>query len=168
MNSSEISIVKIPADSGEIPYDLLLMADESQEMIDDYLSRGDIFIAKFECKIIGVYVLIRTRPKTIELVNVAVEEPFQGRGIGKRLVGDAVEKAKRLGARTIELGTGNSGIGQLALYQKCGFRIIGVDRDFFLRHYDHKIHENGIQCTDMIRLSLDLESKKTFLEVRDR
>jgi hypothetical protein len=44
----------------------------------------------------------------------------------------------------------------LALYQKCGFRIVGVDLDFFIRHYPEKIYENGIQCRDMIRLSLDL------------
>lgn len=41
-----------------------------------------------------------------------------------------VDKTKRY--KTIEIGTGNSSIGQLALYQKCGFRIIGVDMDFFL------------------------------------
>ncbi len=40
-----------------------------------------------------------------------------------------VDKTKRY--KTIEIGTGNSSIGQLALYQKCGFRIIGVDMDFF-------------------------------------
>ena len=68
---------------------------------------------------------------------------------------DAVEEAKRKGYKTIEVGTGNSSIGQLVLYQKCGFRISGIDIDFFVRHYPEEIFENGIQCRDMIRLSQD-------------
>lgn len=36
------------------------------------------------------------------------------------------------------------------------FRITGIDRDFFIRHYDEEIFENGIQVIDMIRLSQDL------------
>lgn len=99
---------------------------------------------------------VPTRPDTIELVNIAVAEARQGQGLGKRLVLHAIEQAKLLGYRTLEIGTGNSSVGQLALYQKCGFRITGVDRDFFLRHYDEPIFENGIQVIDMVRLSQDL------------
>ncbi|MFC0472483.1 histidine phosphatase family protein [Halalkalibacter kiskunsagensis] len=33
---------------------------------------------------------------------------------------------------------------------------IGVDMDFFIKHYPEEIFENGIQCRDMIRLSQDL------------
>ncbi len=65
-----------------------------------------------------------------------------------------VDKTKRY--KTIEIGTGNSSIGQLALYQKCGFRIIGVDMDFFVKHYPAQIFENGIQYRDTVRLSQDL------------
>ena len=83
-------------------------------------------------------------------------EDQQGKGFGKQLVIDAIEVAKSRGYRTIEIGTGNSSIGQLALYQKCGFRITGVDIDFFIRHYPEEIFENSIQCRDMIRLSQDL------------
>lgn len=69
---------------------------------------------------------------------------------------DAIEQAKREGYQKIEIGTGNSSIHQLALYQKCGFRITGIDQDFFIRNYEEEIYENGIQCRDMIRLTLYL------------
>ncbi|MBJ4025620.1 GNAT family N-acetyltransferase, partial [Salmonella enterica subsp. enterica serovar Derby] len=78
------------------------------------------------------------------------------KGIGRQLVMHAIETAKAQGFKTIEIGTGNSSIGPLALYQKCGFRITGIDRNFFLRHYEKPIYENGMRCIDMIRLSLDL------------
>jgi ribosomal protein S18 acetylase RimI-like enzyme len=124
--------------------------------VKEYIKRGQCFVAEINGQIIGVYVLLPTRPETIELVNIAVDEKQQGKGIGKQLVLHAVENAKQQGYKTMEIGTGNSSIRQLALYQKCGFRITGVDRDFFVKHYPEPIFENGIQCRDMIRLSQEL------------
>lgn len=138
------------------PMELLLDADPSRELVEEYVGRGECYVAEEGERVIGVYVLIRTRPETVELVNVAVAGDRQGQGIGKKLVQHAIEQARHQGFRTIEIGTGNSGIGQLALYQKCGFRITGVDRDFFIRHYPEPIFENGIQVIDMVRLSQDL------------
>lgn len=140
----------------KLPMELLLLADPSREIIEEYVKRGECFVAVIEQQIIGVYVLLPTRPETVELVNVAVVEEQHGRGIGKQLVMDAIKVGKTKGYKTIEIGTGNSSIGQLALYQKCGFRIIGVDVDFFVKHYPEEIFENGIQCRDMVRLSQDL------------
>ncbi|MCJ8006424.1 GNAT family N-acetyltransferase [Lederbergia wuyishanensis] len=138
------------------PINLLLLADPSYELISEYISRGECFVAEENHNIIGVFVLLPTRPKTVELVNVAVAENFHGKGIGKQLVIDAIDRAKLKGYKTIEIGTANSSISQLALYQKCGFRITGIDKDFFIKHYDEVIYENGIQAVDMVRLSLDL------------
>lgn len=138
------------------PLDLLLLADPSRPIVEDYLRRGTCFVAAAEFRIIGVFVLLPTRPETVELVNVAVDETMHGQGLGKQLVLHAVHTAREARYKTIEIGTGNSSIGQLALYQKCGFRIVGVDLDFFMRHYDEDIYENGILCRDMIRLSMDL------------
>jgi len=138
------------------PMELLLLADPSQHLVEEYISRGECFVAEEEGSIIGEYVLLPTRPDTIEIVNIAVVEHSQGKGIGRELVNDAIRRSRELGYKTIEIGTANSSVGQLLLYQKCGFRIVGVDRDFFIRHYDEKIYENGIQVLDMVRLSQDL------------
>ncbi|MED0665023.1 GNAT family N-acetyltransferase [Bacillus badius] len=138
------------------PFELLLSADPSLEAVEKYVERGESFVAEQGGEVIGVYVLLPTRPHTVELVNVAVSEGQQGKGFGKQLVMHAIREAGKEGYQTIEIGTGNSSIGQLALYQKCGFRVVGVDADFFIRHYSEEIFENGIQCRDMIRLSQDL------------
>ncbi|WP_379159883.1 GNAT family N-acetyltransferase [Paenibacillus sp. sgz5001063] len=140
----------------ETPFDLLLLADPSKEIVKEYLGRGQCLVALINEEIIGVMVLIRTRPETIEIVNIAVQEDYQGMGIGKQLIGYSIVKAREEKVKTIEIGTGNSSVNQLMLYQRCGFRITGVDRDFFVRHYEEEIYENGIQCRDMIRLSLDI------------
>lgn len=139
-----------------LPFELLLLADPSRDYILEYVENGVIFVAEIEQQIIGVYVLLPTSPEIIELMNIAVREDHQGLGIGKQLVMDAVKVARKKGYTTLEVGTGNSSIGQLALYQKCGFRMIGVDTDFFVKHYPKAIFENGIQCVDMIRLARKL------------
>lgn len=140
----------------KVPLELLLLADPSIIIVEDYVAKGECFKAENEEQTIGVYVLLPTRPQTVEIVNVAVAEDHQGKGIGKLLVSHAIRIAKTQGYKTIEIGTGNSSIGQLALYQKCGFRIVSVDHNYFIKHYSEEIYENGIQCIDMIRLSQDL------------
>ena len=139
------------------PTELLLMADPSVNLVNEYVQRGENFVAEVSGEIVGVYVLLPTRPNTIEIVNIAVSEREQGKGIGKQLILDAINQSKKMGYKTIEIGTGNSSVGQLALYQKCGFRISGIDHDFFVRHYEDTIIENGIWCRDMIRLYQDLD-----------
>ncbi|WP_236634912.1 GNAT family N-acetyltransferase [Alteribacter lacisalsi] len=157
METQDVHIRKLEDDE-PLPINLLLLADPSEQIVKSYTKRGETYVAL--CgdpqEPVGVYVLLPTRPETVELVNVAAAEDRQGKGIGRQLVMHAIETAKRSGYHTIEIGTGNSSVGQLALYQKCGFTITGVDRDFFVRHYPEPITENGIRCRDMIRLSMDL------------
>lgn len=143
-------------DVSHAPLYLLYTADPSVEAVADYLERGVCFVGKIDGGIAGVYVLLPTRPFTAEIVNVAVDEKFQGRGYGKQLVNHAVDEARSRGYKTLEIGTGNPGMMQIALYQKCGFSLTHVDIDFFRRHYSEPIFENGMECRHMVRLSQDL------------
>lgn len=152
-----MNVYKIDSD---FPMDLLLLADPAEELVKAYLDKGQCYITKAGNKIIGVYVLVPLNNQTVELINIAVHEQHQGKGIGKELVLDAIEKSKELGYQKIEVGTGNSSINQLALYQKCGFRIVSVDKDFFKINYPEEIVENGIPCVDMIRLERILSTEK--------
>lgn len=138
------------------PLELLLLADPSEKLIQKHLKTGEVYICTIDNQTIGVYVLISTKPKIIEIVNIAVDENFRRRGIGKSLIAHAKTIARKMGAEILEIGTGNSSLSQLGLYQKCGFRIVGIDKDFFKRNYEDKIIENGIECVDMIRLSHNL------------
>ncbi|PRS81019.1 MULTISPECIES: GNAT family N-acetyltransferase [unclassified Bacillus (in: firmicutes)] len=141
-----------------LPMDLLLLADPSKEKVLVYVQSGSCYAAFHEEDVIGVYVLSSLSQHTVEIMNVAVKESWQGKGIGKQLIRHAIAEAKAAGFHRIEIGTGNSSIQQLALYQKCGFRLTSIDRDFFLKHYDEPIYENGIQCMDMVRLSLTFQA----------
>ena len=142
---------------GEYPWKLLLEADPSLKRVESYLKSG-LCIGGFENNdLIGVYVLLKKRPDQAELMNIAVDSRFQGKGYGKLLIADCVRRCREDGIKQLEVGTGNSSIDQLAFYQKCGFRINGVDQDFFVRNYPEPIVENGIPCRDMVRLQYELD-----------
>lgn len=136
-------------------YALLLDADPSKKHVDDYTQRGQVFSLS-DPELVGIMVLVPTRPDTLELVNIAVSEAHRGKGCAQKLIAFAFETAKKQGIKTVEVGTGSTGYEQLHLYQKCGFRMTWIDRDFFVRHYEEEIVDNGIVLNDMVRLSIDL------------
>lgn len=135
-----------------LPIDLLLQADPSEKLVRAYCAEGRCYVAEVEKSTMGVYVLLPLDAAAVEIKNVAVAEECRGRGLGKKLILHALAEAKGLGFPTVRIGTGNSSLGQLALYQKCGFRMVSIDRDFFTRNYPEPIIENGISCQDMVRL----------------
>ena len=134
------------------PYFLLELADPSRSMIDTYLATGHCFLARQAEKTIGVIVLNAINPGTIKIMNVAVAESKQGQGLGKRLLYFAEQWSRDQGYFRLRIGTGNSSIQQLALYQRQGFEIMGIERDFFTKHYPEPIIENGIPCRHKILL----------------
>ena len=140
----------------EIPYDLLLLADETTEAINKYINQSDIYVLKRDDEIIALYVLLPISSDTIEIKNIAVDKAFQGQGIGRRLLEDAIDRAKQTGFKKIILGTADAAIKQLYLYQKVGFEIYDIKHRFFLDHYPEPIYENGIQLKHMIMLQRDL------------
>lgn len=149
----EVSIEQ--TDEG-ISLDLLLLSDPSEEVINEYIHLCTKFVAKLDNAVVGALLLLRTRPRTAEIMNISVYEEYQNKGIGKKLIAAAIEYSKMDKIHTLEIGTGNPGVGQMMLYQKCGFRIIGVELDYFRKNHDEKIYENGIECRDMIRMQMEL------------
>ncbi|TKD68812.1 GNAT family N-acetyltransferase [Pseudalkalibacillus hwajinpoensis] len=137
------------------PFELLLEADPSIYKIKEYVEKGKCFIAVDKEVLQGVYILVAHTPNKAEITNIAVIEEERGRGLGKKLIQDALQRAKKLGMTSVEIGTGNSSIAQLALYQKCGFRICGIIQGFF-DDYPEPIVEDGIRCRDMIRLTYQI------------
>ena len=143
-------------DKESIPYDLLLIADPSIHNIDKYISDSVVYTADFKGQTVGCYVLYNVDKETTEIKIIVVDGKFQGKGIGTILLNDAIKRAKLRGIKKIIIGTGNSSIGQLYLYQKVGFRITDIKPDFFKINYNEPIIENGIECRDMIILTREL------------
>ena len=147
--------VIIQQTKNNIPIDLLLLSDPSEEVISEYINLSNNFIATYNGKIVGALLLLSTRPRTMEIMNISIYEEYQNKGIGKQLIKAAIDYAKERKIKKLEIGTGNPGVGQMMLYQKCGFRIVGVELDYFRKNHTEKIIENGIECRDMIRMEME-------------
>jgi ribosomal protein S18 acetylase RimI-like enzyme len=151
----DIKISKLNSNC-DAPMDLLLLADPSEKLVKSYLEKGKCYTAEINGETVGVILIMETEAHTIEVMNLAVKEEFQNKGIGKRLLLYVIEEIKTGDTKAIEIGTGNPGVVQMLLYQKCGFRIVDIDFDFFRRTHPEPIYENGIECRDMIRMRIDL------------
>ena len=143
-------------DSAHIPWDLLLDADPLRTRVETYLSQGFTRVAWYRDAPVGVYALERLSPVSFEIMNIAVHPDYQCSGLGRRLLGHAIGLAESKGGREVHLGTGNSSLRPLKIYQRMGFRIVGVIPDFFTENYPEPLEEDGIPCIDMLRLKLTL------------
>jgi len=139
-------------DTEELPMGLLLLADPSEQRIRRYLIGAHAFVGVNDAAPVSVLVMRWRNADEAEIMNVAVALEHQRTGIGRAMMEFAVECAKVRGATTVSVGTGNSSLGELRFYQRLGFRITGVSRDYF-GDYDPPIFEEGIHCLDMIHLS---------------
>ena len=129
--------------------DLLLLADEQEDMIDRYLERGTMYVledggVRAEC------VVTDEGDGILELKNIAVQPDAQGRGYGKALIDFLIQTYKEQYA-VLQVGTGDSP-STSPFYESCGFRRHHLVKNFFIDHYDHPIYECGVPLVDMVYL----------------
>jgi ribosomal protein S18 acetylase RimI-like enzyme len=135
---------------------LLLLADPERAAIQRYINASTIFEARHGQNLIGIIVLQPRNDQSLEIKNIAVHPHWQGQHVATRLLEFAQQYGRQHGYQKLLIGTGSTSFAQLYLYQKVGFRVVGVDRDFFVRNYHRPIYENRLRLRDMLILSLPL------------
>ena len=133
--------------------DLLLLADEQENMIDKYLPGGDLF-ALYDGDLKSVCVVVPINSETCELKNIATYEKYQGRGYGKALI-KYISDFYKNDYKIMLVGTGDT-LAILSFYENCGFEISHRLKNFFTDNYDHPMFEDGIQLIDMVYLKKKL------------
>ena len=138
---------------------LLLLADESLEQVRSYMHSGELYaLIGHAGDAVGIVLTVPAEHGAVELKAVAVDTAQQNRGIGRRLLAAVIEDLRKRGVPRAIVGTANAGIGQLAYYQKAGFRLLRIERDFFspARGYPAVMEDNGIRLRDMVWMDLEL------------
>ncbi len=133
--------------------DLLLLADEQENMIDKYLPIGDLF-ALYDDDLKSVCVVVPINNETCELKNIATYEKYQGKGYGRTLINFISEFYKNY-YKIMLVGTGETP-AILSFYESCGFEKSYRVKNFFTDNYDHPIFDGDIQLVDMIYLKKGL------------
>lgn len=134
--------------------DLLLLADEQEDMIDKYLPGGDLF-ALYDDDLKSVCVVVPIDSQTCELKNIATYEKYQGKGYGRALIRFISDFYKN-NYKTMLVGTGETP-AILSFYESCGFKKSHRIKNFFTDNYDHHIFDGDIQLVDMIYLKKKLK-----------
>ncbi|WP_028109011.1 GNAT family N-acetyltransferase [Ferrimonas futtsuensis] len=145
----------VHASPSQLPISLLLEADPCEENIRSYIDKCWMFAARQQDQYLGACLVLPGQNGAAEIVNLAVQPLSQGQGIGTALLRWTLEQLSAKGIHRVELGTGSFG-PQLTFYQRLGFRVTQVQRDYFLTHYPEPLFEQGIQHKDRLWLSLDL------------
>lgn len=133
--------------------DLLLLADEQEDMINKYLPSGDLF-ALYDGDLKSVCVVVPIDSDTCELKNIATYEKYQGKGYGRTLINHISDVYKN-DYKIMLVGTGETP-SILSFYKGCGFELSHRVKNFFTDNYDHLMFEEGVQLVDMIYLKKSL------------
>ena len=133
--------------------DLLLLADEQEDMIDRYLDKGRMYVLddngiKCEC------VVTDEGEGILEIKNIATAPQYQGKGYSKALI-DFIVKEHRGKYTILQVGTGDSPM-TIPFYEKCGFVRSHIIPNFFTDNYNRPIYEGGVQLVDMVYLQRPL------------
>jgi len=143
--------------------DLLLLADEQEDMIDKYLDRGDVF-ALYDGDLKSICVVTHEGENIYELKNIATYEKYQRKGYGRYLINYLLEYYKDK-CKTFLVGTGDVPRA-IRFYESCGFKVAHRIENFFTDNYDHPMYEEGVQLVDMVYLKKEFWKKNKGGQVK--
>lgn len=132
-------------------YPLLLDADPDIDMLEKYLENGDLFAFHDGETAVGVIVVLPLSDSDCEIKNIAVLPDRQKQGIGRYMIRFINENYPEH-FKKIYVGTADTGID---FYEKCGFQVSHIIKNFFTDNYPEPIYDSGKQCIDMTYLVIN-------------
>ncbi|WP_294473847.1 GNAT family N-acetyltransferase [uncultured Bacteroides sp.] len=144
----EVNIYPVETDKKQ-HWELLLLADEQESMVDRYLERGDMFVLEDD-GVKAVCVVTDEGNGICELKNIAVTPAAQRQGYGKKLMNYLIDYYSGKYTEML-VGTGDVS-STMKFYQSCGFEYSHRIGNFFIDNYDHLMVEDGILLKDMVYL----------------
>jgi putative acetyltransferase len=107
------------------PKDRETIADPYRHYVDP---GGDVLLARDGDRVIGCVAQQPAGDGVFELSKMAVAPEERGRGIGRRLMDAAIERARELGATSLFLGSNHRLEAAVGLYESTGFRHVPRER----------------------------------------
>ena len=137
---------------------LFAEADDSESQIATYRELGEILVAQEAEEILGhVQMDPMDEPGSIEIKSLAVVENRRSQGIGTALLQGALDHCRRRDALLVSLATAAASIDALKFYQRNGFRLRRVIRDFYSSERGYRpMLIDGIPLLDEVILDFEL------------
>ena len=102
----------------------------SADMLREELGKGIFLVAEQDGAVAG-YVGCQTVLDEGYITNVAVSPDCRRQGIGRALIAELTERAKRAGLAFVTLEARESNAPAITLYEGAGFRRVGVRKNFY-------------------------------------
>ena len=148
-------VIKKEKGNKEQYMDLLLEADPSKDMINDYLRDGELFVLTYKDDVVCVAVVKKIDNETIELKNIVTKEEYRGQGYGKKMLKYLADNYKQKYKKML-VGTSENNI---PFYVKKGFdKYEKTIKNFFVDNYKEEIIDGNTKCVDMYYYSKDLKN----------
>ena len=150
-------VIKKEKDNKEQYMDLLLEADPSKDMINDYLRDGELFVLTYKDNVACVAVVTKVDYNTVELKNIATKEEYRGQGYAKKMLKYLADNYKQKYNKML-VGTSENNI---PFYVKQGFdKYEKTIKNYFVDNYDEEIIDGDVHCIDMYYYSKDLKNNE--------
>jgi len=157
-NTMSLKIEPIPSHETMFLLPMLLDADEGEERIRAVLL--DPTCTAYACwldgQLAGAAVVRWEKKDPSEILYIEVAAALRGRGYGKQIMQALQDEMRSRGGRSLLVGTANAALENIAFYQKCGFRMYEIRRDYFA-YIQPPVLEHGIVLRDMLVFRYDLE-----------
>ena len=137
---------------------LIRLAEDSDSQLESSIGDGTMYVAEEGETPIGVVLVLDHGGSERELRYVAIAESHQRRGLGKAMLADVREAEAARGSARLLVGTSSADTGNLDFYQRCGYRLLSIERDYFTpaRGYPPDFVLNGLPAVDMVWMDLNL------------
>lgn len=139
-----------------LPLELLLLADPEPKQIQRYLPACQGISLQLEQQLLGAALVQPMGDSKYEIMAIAVQPEAQQQGYGSLLLRWLLDYYRQQGAQQLAVATGCFGY-QLGFYQRQGFRVEQIRKNFFLEHYAEPVFEQGIQHFDQLYLVCQLQ-----------
>ena len=136
--------------------DLLLEADPSKDMINNYLKDGELFVLTYKEEIACIAVVLKIDESTVELKNIVTKKEYRGQGLGKKMLKYLADNYKQKYKKMLVGTTENC----IPFYVKQGFdKYEKTIKNFFIDNYKEEIIDGDTKCIDIYYYSKDLSKK---------
>lgn len=110
-----------------------------RSFVDLVDQRQVVFLVAVDGRVVVGYTIVLLTPPESELANLAVSRLLQHQGLGRRLLGEAVDTARERGSEEMFLEVRASNAAAIALYSGAGFIAVGRRVRYYARPIEDAI-----------------------------
>ena len=101
--------------------------------LGEYLTPKSVALGLFEGVVLQGFILLGAVSDQTDMITLAVNPDFRGRGAGRQLVKAAEKDAASRGAELIFLEVAEDNVAATALYRSCRYVPIGMRKNYYKR-----------------------------------